>query len=153
MLRTLIVFSEPLIAKRVYEKIAPRLPENLKSEALDIALEIQDEYTKIEVFKILARVLPENLILRILEAVSSMEAISEERRALLYSSLAPKLIEIMPEYFYRLWKKIIFSLSMSNRQYLLEEMNNLIPIMKQLGGDEVIKDVIQDLKWVLYTFP
>jgi hypothetical protein len=151
MIKTLKVFSEHGRAEVAYEKIAPRLPETLKSEALDIALGIKKEHIKIEVLKILASVLPENLILRILEAVSSMEAISEERRALLYSSIVPQIVESMPEYFYWLWRESISS--SFNRKYLLEEMNNLIPIMKQLGGDEVITEIIQTLKWVLRTFP
>ena len=151
MIRTLKVFSKNGREQVAYEKIAPRLPETLKSEALDIALSIKKEYIKIEVFKILARVLPENLILRILEAISSMKAISEERRRLLYSSIVPEIVASMPEYSYLLWRESISS--SFNRKDLLEQMNNLIPIMKQLGGDEVITETIQTLKWVLYTFP
>jgi hypothetical protein len=152
MIRTLKVFSENGREQVAYEKIAPRLPETLKSEAIDIALGIKKEYIKIEVFKILARVLPENLILRILEAVSSMETISEEQRGLLYSSIVPEIVGNYAEYFYGLWRARISSYSFG-RQYLLEEINNLIPIMKQLGGDEVITEAIQTVKWVLYTFP
>jgi hypothetical protein len=151
MIRTLKVFSENGREQVAYEKIAPRLPETLKSEALDIALGIKKEYIKIEVFEILARVLPENLILKILETVSSMEVISEERRGLLYSSIVPEIVGNYAEYFYGLWRARISS--SFNRKYFLEEMNNLIPIMKQLGGDEVITETIQTLKWVLYTFP
>jgi hypothetical protein len=78
MIRTLKVFSENGRERVAYEKISPRLPETFKSEALDIALGIKKQYIKTEVLKILARVLPENLILRTLEAVASMEGISQE---------------------------------------------------------------------------
>jgi hypothetical protein len=152
MIRTLKVFSENGREKVAYEKISPRLPETLKSEALDIALGIKEEYIKTEVLKILARVLPENLILRTLEAVASMEGISQEKRALLYSFIFPEIVGNHSEYFYYLWRARISSYSY-NRQSLLEEINNLIPIMKQLWGDEVITEVIQTVKWVLYTFP
>ena len=80
-----------------------------------------------------------------------MKAISEERRRLLYSSIVPEIVASMPEYSYLLWRESISS--SFNRKDLLEQMNNLIPIMKQLGGDEVITETIQTLKWVLYTFP
>jgi hypothetical protein len=152
MIRTLKVFSENGRERVAYEKISPRLPETLKSEALDIALGIKKQYTKTEVLKILARVLPENLILRTLEAVASMEGISQEERALLYSFIFPEIVGNHSEYFYYLWRARISSYSY-NRQSLLEEINNLIPIMKQLWGDEVITETIQTLKWVLYTFP
>jgi hypothetical protein len=152
MIRTLKVFSENGRERVAYEKISPRLPETFKSEALDIALGIKKQYIKTEVLKILARVLPENLILRTLEAVASMEGISQEERALLCSFIVPEIVGNYAEYFYYLWRARI-SLYSYNRQSLLEEINNLIPIMKQLGGDEVITEAIQTVKWVLYTFP
>ncbi len=152
MIRTLKVFSENGREQVAYEKIAPRLPETFKSEALDIALGIKKQYIKTEVLKILARVLPENLILRTLEAVASMEGISQEERALLCSFIVPEIVGNHAEYFYYLWRARISSYSY-NRQSLLEEINNLIPIMKQLWGDEVITEAIQTVKWVLYTFP
>ncbi|MFM6764860.1 MAG: hypothetical protein ACKPJ6_14075 [Dolichospermum sp.] len=152
MIRTLKVFSKNGREQVAYEKIAPRLPETFKSEALDIALGIKEQYIKTEVLKILARVLPENLILRTLEAVASMEGISQEKRALLCSSIVPEIAGNYAEYFYYLWRARISSYSY-NRQSLLEEINNLIPIMKQLWGDEVITETIQTVKWVLYTFP
>jgi hypothetical protein len=104
MIRTLKVFSENGRERVAYEKISPRLPETLKSEALDIALGIKKQYTKTEVLKILARVLPENLILRTLEAVASMEGISQEERALLYSFIFPEIVGNHSEYFYYLWR-------------------------------------------------
>ncbi|MDB9386781.1 hypothetical protein [Microcystis aeruginosa] len=152
MIRTLKLFSENGREQVAYEKIAPRLPETFKSEALDIALGIKKQYIKTEVLKILARVLPENLILRTLEAVASMEGISQEERALLCSFIVPEIVGNHAEYFYYLWRARISSYSY-NRQSLLEEINNLIPIMKQLWGDEVITEAIQTVKWVLYTFP
>jgi len=152
MIRTLKVFSENGREKVAYEKISPRLPETFKSEALDIALGIKKQYIKTEILKILAPVLPENLILRTLEAVVSMEGISQEERALLCSFIFPEIVGNHAEYFYYLWRARISSYSY-NRQSLLEEINNLIPIMKQLGGDEVITEAIQTVKWVLYTFP
>ncbi|MTJ47764.1 hypothetical protein [Dolichospermum sp. UHCC 0259] len=152
MIRTLKVFSENGREQVAYEKISPRLPETFKSEALDIALGIKKQYIKTEVLKILARVLPENLILRTLEAVASMEGISQEERALLCSFIVPEIVGNHAEYFYYLWRARISSYSY-NRQSLLEEINNLIPIMKQLWGDEVITEAIQTVKWVLYTFP
>ncbi|MFM6012506.1 MAG: hypothetical protein ACKO99_17965, partial [Dolichospermum sp.] len=152
MIRTLKVFSKNGREQVAYEKIAPRLPETFKSEALDIALGIKKQYIKTEVLKILARVLPENLILRTLEAVASMEGISQEERALLCSFIVPEIVGNHAEYFYYLWRARISSYSY-NRQSLLEEINNLIPIMKQLWGDEVITETIQTVKWVLYTFP
>lgn len=152
MIRTLKVFSENGREQVAYEKISPRLPETFKSEALDIALGIKKQYIKTEVLKILARVLPENLILRTLEAVASMEGISQEECALLCSSIVPEIAGNYAEYFYYLWRARISSYSY-NRQSLLEEINNLIPIMKQLWGDEVITEAIQTMKWVLYTFP
>ncbi|GCL39387.1 hypothetical protein H6F47_01220 [Sphaerospermopsis sp. FACHB-1094] len=152
MIRTLKLFSENGREQVAYEKIAPRLPETFKSEALDIALGIKKQYIKTEVLKILARVLPENLILRTLEAVASMEGISQEERALLCSSIVPEIAGNYAEYFYYLWRARISSYSY-NRQSLLEEINNLIPIMKQLWGDEVITETIQTVKWILYTFP
>lgn len=152
MIRTLKLFSENGREQVAYEKIAPRLPETFKSEALDIALGIKKQYIKTEVLKILARVLPENLILRTLEAVASMEGISQEECALLCSSIVPEIAGNYAEYFYYLWRARISSYSY-NRQSLLEEINNLIPIMKQLWGDEVITEAIQTVKWILYTFP
>jgi hypothetical protein len=152
MIITLKLFSENGREQVAYEKIAPRLPETFKSEALDIALGIKKQYIKTEVLKILARVLPENLILRTLEAVASMEGISQEERALLCSFIVPEIVGNHAEYFYYLWRARISSYSY-NRQSLLEEINNLIPIMKQLWGDEVITEAIQTVKWVLYTFP
>jgi len=152
MIRTLKVFSENGRERVAYEKIAPRLPGTFKSEALDIALGIKKQYIRTDVLKILARVLPENLILRTLEEVASMEGISQEERALLCSFIVPEIVGNHAEYFYYLWRARISSYSY-NRQSLLEEINNLIPIMKQLWGDEVITEVIQTVKWVLYTFP
>ena len=46
MIRTLKLFSENGREQVAYEKIAPRLPETFKSEALDIALGIKKQYIK-----------------------------------------------------------------------------------------------------------
>ena len=74
-----------------------------------------------------------------------MEGISQEERALLCSFIVTEIVGNHAEYFYYLWRARISSYSY-NRRSLLEEINNLIPIMKQLWCDEVITETIQTLK-------
>jgi hypothetical protein len=153
MIRTVALFSQSIIASMAYERIAPRLPDHLKSEVLEIALAMKDRYTRVAVLKILIPYLPSNLIPRILDAAETIAQESEEDLARLYSSLAPKLLKILPEYSYRLWLRIISPLSKLNRKFLLEEMSNLSYILNQLGGKECIIKVIESLEWVLSTSP
>jgi NB-ARC domain/APAF-1 helical domain len=84
------LFFSSVLAE-VISGLAPHLPENLLSEALEIACEIQDEYFRIDVMSGLAPYLPENLLSEALEVACGIQ--SEDDRAKALSGLAPYLPE------------------------------------------------------------
>jgi Tfp pilus assembly protein PilF len=75
----------------IIQELAPHLPENLLSEALEVARGIQDEYLRANVLRRLAPHLPENLLSEALEVARGIQSESDRARAL--RRLAPHLPE------------------------------------------------------------
>ncbi|NEO37419.1 MAG: hypothetical protein F6J90_14225 [Moorea sp. SIOASIH] len=87
--------QNPYDRASVLEKLAPKLPETLLSEALKIARAITNESDRSRALSGLAPYLPESLLLEALEAARAITNDTDRARAL--SELAPQLPEILSE--------------------------------------------------------
>lgn len=136
----------------VLEKLAPKMSKESILEALTIAANQNSIYLIAETLAILAPYFPTESLSEVLKNVEVVGEESETTQALLLAALAPQIIELFGnEYMYRLWLKILSSLSSMKREEILEQVDKLGYILLELGGSDVVEQAalaISDVnKW------
>lgn len=153
MLRALAIVAKNTIGGNVFEKIAPRLPDKFKSETIDLTTSIKSISFRSDALQELVPYLPDKLLPKILDATKDIGEESEQDKAELLSTLAPRLIQLFPDLSYRIWLKILRPLASINRRFLLDQMDNLSFIIHQLGGKEAVAEAIDTIQTVQRYWP
>lgn len=158
--------------------IARYLPD-IWTEALNNVLDIENEYSKVELLTSIVHNLPDNLLPKVLELARSLSDL--EKKAQLFSMIAPRLPEISSEalkaiydsskerrylnilihntnllyssFPYPLWCKITYFLTYLNREDMLKITRENIHIIKDFGGLESLKEIADAVTDIGRWFP
>ena len=153
MIRALAIIAKNTIGGNIFEKIAPRLPDKLKSKAVNMTSSIKVISFRSDALQQLVPYLPDKLLAQVLDAARNIGEESEDDEAELLVVMAPRLIELFPDLSYEIWLKILRPLASVNRRFLLDQMKPLSNLIYQLGGETALEEVIETIQTVQRCWP
>ena len=160
------VINDREVKSKILCTIAPYLPE-IWTETLDNILNIENSYERLTLLASVVQYLPNNLLPQVLELARTAENL--ERKAELFSELAPHLPEIWDEALeaifenhrtrrylnhlihktsavhsplpFTLWSKTIDFLKYLNREETLDSIKKNIQLIKDLGDLDSLEEI------------
>jgi hypothetical protein len=123
----------------------------LLKRALAATKKLLDEEARSKALIALIPHLPEDLLLKTLEDVRSIQIEYWRTNAKLKLVMQLKLLR--PSLFYDLWRETLDDLGSKTRRALLRELSSIIPIVATLGGVESVIEIRQSLEEVQQWWP